>query len=206
MVSGNKNQGWLFKKSKKTLSTRAFPIWDWTFDDVWIALAKNHWKYNKIYDYQYQKGIPSRGMRVSALIHETSWKAIEVLQEFEPGTYDKFVRRVAGTSSLNHMYDQDCETIPKELPYMFKDWKEYRDYLLVHLVKEEYWKLFRDRWEGQTGEKWYMLHCKEVAINDIDGTINHNYAVMLSFNESKKKAIERNKQLVSDIIERRNPA
>ena len=89
------------------------------------------------------------------------------------------------------MFDQDCETIPKELPYMFKDWKEYRDYLLVHLVKKEYWELFRNRWSKQIGDDWYKLHCREVAINDIDGTINHNHSVAIGFNESAKKIKER---------------
>lgn len=184
LVSGNKNQGWINKRKERDKSTKCFPIWDWTFSDDWVAIAKNGWEYNKIYDYQYQYGFPTNKMRVSALIHETSWKSIEVLQEFEPKTYDRFVRRIDGTSSINHMNDQSCDTVPNELPYMFKDWKEYRDYLLVNLVKKEYWELFRSRWVNQTGDKWYKLHCKEVVINDIDGTINHNNKVAQDF---KKK-------------------
>lgn len=192
MVSGNKSQGWIMKRNEANQSTKVCPIWDWTFDDVWIAIAKNNWRYNKIYDYQYQYGIPRNKMRVSALIHETSWKAIEVLQEFEPDTYDRFVRRIQGTSTTNHMCDQECDTIPKELPYMFRDWKEYRDYLLVHLVKKEYWDLFRKRWANQDGEKWYRLHCKEVVINDIDGTINHNNKVSMDYKKSTEKLAKRN--------------
>lgn len=200
LVSGNKSQGWIMKRKEKNKSTKCFPIWDWTFDDVWIAIAKNKWAYNKIYDYQYKYGVPKRLMRVSALIHETAWKSIEMLQEFEPKTYDKFTRRIEGTSTTNHMFDQDCETIPKELPYMFKDWKEYRDYLLVHLVKKEYWELFRNRWKNQSGDDWYKLHCKEVAINDIDGTINHNHSVALGFKESAKKIKERDTMKLKEKI------
>ena len=191
MVSGNKSQGWIMPRNEKNKSTKCYPIWDWTFDDVWIAIAKNKWEYNKIYDYQYQYGIPKNKMRVSALIHETAWKSIEMLQEFEPKTYDKFTRRIDGTSTVNHMNDQDCDTIPAELPYMFKDWKEYRDYLLVHLVKKEYRELFRKRWEKQIGDDWYKLHCREIAINDIDGTINHNAKVAMEFKEAAKKKKER---------------
>lgn len=196
LVSGNKKQGWIQPFNKKNKSSKVYPIWDWTFDDVWIAIAKNKWDYNKIYDYQYQYGINKNNMRVSALIHETSWKAIEMLQEFEPNTYDKFIRRIDGVSAINHMNDQDCDTVPKELPYMFKDWKEYRDYLLVHLVKKEYWELFRKRWKNQNDEDWYKLHCKEVVINDIDGTINHNADVARSFKkvrETKENKEEKQK-------------
>ena len=52
MVSGNKTQGWIMPRNEKNKSTKVYPIWDWTFDDVWIAIAKNKWPYNKIYDYQ----------------------------------------------------------------------------------------------------------------------------------------------------------
>lgn len=200
LVSGNKSQGWIMKRKEKNKSTKCFPIWDWTFDDVWIAIAKNKWPYNKIYDYQYKYGLPRRSMRVSALIHETAWKSVEMLQEFEPKTYDKFTRRIAGTSTTNHMFDQDCDTIPKDLPYMFKDWKEYRDYLLIHLVKKEYWELFRNRWKKQEGDIWYRLHCKEIAINDIDGTINHNHEVSMQFSNSAKKVIERDKTKLKEIL------
>lgn len=194
LVSGNKNQGWIMKRHPKNKSTKVMPIWDWTFDDVWVAIAKNKWKYNKIYDYQYQYGVQTRRMRVSALIHETAWRSIDMLQEFEPSTYNRFVRRIDGTSCVAHMFDQQCELVPKELPYMFKDWKEYRDYLLIHLVKKEYWDLFRRRWNGQDGESWYKLHCKEVIVNDIDGTMNHNSKVAIEFKNSKDKVLKRDTQ------------
>lgn len=198
MVSGNKTQGWIMKRNEENQSTKIYPIWDWTFDDVWIAIAKNKWKYNKIYDFQYQYGITKNKMRVSALIHETSWKSIELLQEFEPKTYNKFVARIDGTSTVNHMFDQNCEVAPKELPYMFKDWKEYRDYLLVNLVKQEYWELFKKRWKNQNDEDWYKLHVNEVIINDIDGTINHNAKVARDFKESMKRRKEKDKQLAKE--------
>lgn len=201
LTSGNKSQGWIMPKNKKDNSTKVYPIWDWTFDDVWVAIAKNHWKYNKIYDYQYQYGLPKNKMRVSALIHETAWKSIEMLQEFEPNTYDRFTRRVDGTSAVSHMFDQQCEAVPKELPFMFLDWKEYRDYLLVHLVKKEYWELFRKRWKNQNDEDYYKLHCKEVIVNDIDGTINHNFVVAHGY---KKKEKPKNEFNIIDYIKERN--
>lgn len=150
-----------------------WPIYDFTNDDIWTAIGRNHWAYNKIYDYMYQYGVPKSAMRVSALIHETSWHSIEMLQEFEQPTYNRFVVRVNGVSTFNHAFDEGG-IIPKVLPFAFKDWKEYRDYLLLHLVKPEYHDLFRRRWNGQDGDEWYKVHVKEVIINDIDGTINAN--------------------------------
>ena len=132
-----------------------------------------------MYDMMYQWGTPKNMMRVSALIHETAWHVIEMLQEFEPKTYNRFVARVPGTHTFNHAFEE-AGIIPKKLPFAFKDWKEYRNYLLEHITKPEYKDLFRKRWEGQDGDEWYRIHVKEVIINDIDGTVNGNakYQVM----------------------------
>lgn len=150
-----------------------WPIYDFSNDDIWTAIGKNHWTYNKVYDLQYRWGVSKGQMRVSALIHETAWHAIEMLQEFEPQVYKRFCARVPGVSTYNHSFDEGG-IIPKTLPFAFKDWKEYRDYLLVHITKPEYWDLFRKRWQGQDDDEWYKQHVKEIIINDIDGTTNDN--------------------------------
>lgn len=188
LITGStKGNGWILKYNEKYKVSKAYPIWDWTFSDVWVAISKNKWNYNKIYDYQYRYGLPMTKMRVSALIHETAWKSLEMLQEFEPKTYNKFVQRIYGVSTISHMSDQGCDTIPSELPYMFVDWKEYRDYLLVNLVKKEYHDLFKKRWQGQDGDDFYKMHCKEVVINDIDGTINKNFRTAKGMKKSEAK-------------------
>ena len=153
-------------------NTRLFyPIYDFTDTDVWAAIAKNKWKYNTIYDKFYRYGISGLKMRVSALIHETSWHCIERLQECEPNIYNRYLDRVSGVSCFSHF---GKEIMPKELPQAFKDWKEYRDYLLHAFIKPEYWEPFEKRWKGQDGVEWYKNHINEVMVNDIDGTINGN--------------------------------
>ena len=169
---------WCQTKHKGDKFQVFWPIYDWTNADIWTAIAKNHWSYNKVYDKQYQKGVSPFRMRISALIHETAWNAIDDLQEFEPETYNRFCRRVAGTNAMSHAFDYS-EVVPKELPFAFRDWKEYRDYLLEHIVKPEYRETFRKRWAKQEGEAWYRLHVKECILNDIDGTINESQATTL---------------------------
>jgi predicted phosphoadenosine phosphosulfate sulfurtransferase len=177
--------------TKEYGTTRTFyPIYDFTAPDIWTAIAKNKWEYNAVYDKQYQYGMPCAKMRVSALIHETAWTNLEMLQEFEPKTYEKVCKRVTGVSTMNHSFDYG-DVIPKDLPFMFKDWKEYRDYLLEHIVKPEYWDLFKRRWAKQEGDEFYKIHVKECIINDIDGTINGNMVAKkktsVHNNEERKK-------------------
>ena len=187
--SKNRIKPWIAKCDTKI--KEAYPIYDWTFDDVWIALCKNQWKYNKVYDQFYKWGVPKSRFRVSAMIHETAYWQIEYLQEIEPKTYDRFCNRINGVDCYSHSFENKSIQI-KELPYMFKDWKEYRDYLLVHLVKKEYWDLFKERWKDQNDDKWYKVHITEVLANDIDGTKNRNTIGQRSYDE---RAIEKKKIL-----------
>lgn len=186
-------------------TTRKFwPIYDFTDDDVWTAIAKNHWEYNPVYDIMYRWGVPKKMMRVSALIHETAWHSLEMLQEVEPNTYNRFVRRVPGSNTFNHALDVG-DISPKTLPFAFKDWKEYRDYLLEHITKPEYKDLFRQRWQNQEGDKWYKIHVKEVIINDIDGTINLNHQDAIRVKEKKQGVLkEKRKRQFQEYMETKN--
>lgn len=174
------------KQSKNSKCQVMWPIYDFLADDVWTAIAKNHWEYNKCYDLMYRWGVKKTNMRVSALIHETSWAAIQMLQEFEKDTYNRFCARINGVSTFNHAFDEGG-VMPKELPFMFKDWQEYRDYLLVHLVEPKYWDHYKNEWKGQDGEEWYRCHVKEVILNDTCGTLNGNMASKLATTKKIKE-------------------
>jgi len=148
-----------------------WPIHDFADEDVWTAIARNNLPYNTIYDAFYKYGISGKQMRVSALIHETAWHSIEPLQEVEPQMYNRYLARVNGVNCFNQL---GREIMPSALPPFFKDWREYRDYLLENLVEPKYHDLFRRRWKNQNEERWYKVHITEIMVNDIDGTKNHN--------------------------------
>lgn len=162
---------------------RFHPIYDFSVSDIWTSIAKNRWEYNPVYDLMYQYGVPKQRMRVSALTHETAYSSIKYLQEFEPKTYNRYVARMGGIQAANQTFSNLNEYIPTTLPFMFKDWKEYRDYLLEHIVKPEYQDIFRKRWEGQDDTYFYKVHVKEVIVNDTCGTINKDYVLSRGANE-----------------------
>lgn len=189
-----RGETWCRKKQGKTQTF--YPIYDFTFSDIWTAIAKNNWKYNTIYDLEYRYGFPTTRMRVSALIHETAWYSIEMLQEAEPKTYNRFVSRVEGVNTFSHIFSNEDSLVPKMLPFAFKDWKEYRDYLLEKITKPEYKELFRKRWQGQDGEEFYKIHVKELIINDIDGTVNANYVDKIRLRERNKKKKKQFEELI----------
>ncbi|MEI3090533.1 MAG: phosphoadenosine phosphosulfate reductase family protein [Oscillospiraceae bacterium] len=66
-----------------------WPIYDFTNDDIWTAIAKNHWAYNRVYDLQYQWGLA----RKQCASRRSSMKP--------PGTQSKCCRSLNRTPTTN---------------------------------------------------------------------------------------------------------
>lgn len=135
----------------KTLNSKRghytfYPLYDWSYLDIWKAIHDNDWAYNKVYDYQYRYGLPVQEMRVSSLTHETAIKSLFYLQEVEPETYEAAVKRLGGIDTAGKMGGQGDFYI-KDLPYMFKDWWEYRDYLVDNLLLEDQRERFHEKFK-----------------------------------------------------------
>lgn len=116
-----------------------YPIYDWEIKDVWKYINDNNIEYCKIYDEMYKHGVNLNDMRISNLHHETSIQALLLVQEIEPLTWNKISDRVAGSNTIKHLKG-DAFKCPKELPYMFEDWKEYADYLAENLIDKDIYK------------------------------------------------------------------
>ena len=151
-----------------------YPIYDWSYTDVWKAIHDNNWLYTKVYDYQYMHGVPIRNMRVSNLHHETAINVLFYLQEVEQETWVKLTRRMTGINTAGKLKD---DYFIKDLPFMFRDWLEYRDYLTEHLIQDE---KFKERLKKKWGEMDVrydgMKHIKDlhkaqintILANDVD--------------------------------------
>lgn len=127
-----------------------YPLYDWSFTDIWKYILDNKLEYNKIYDLQHKYGIKVQNMRVSSLHHETSLRAIFYMQEAEPETFNKLTRRLSGISTAKHMGAEDYYIT--NLPFMFNNWKEYRDFLLEKLIEPKYQKNFKSWFISQDNE------------------------------------------------------
>jgi predicted phosphoadenosine phosphosulfate sulfurtransferase len=149
-----------------------YPIYDWSYADVWKAIFDNKWHYNPVYDAQYNYGVPLQSMRVSNVHHETAVGTLFYMQEIEGQTYQKLTQRIAGIDMAGKMGKHDY--FPRELPFMFATWAEYRDYLLDKLIDIPEWKasfakIFarHDEIYGDAlGAKMYKEHINGILTND----------------------------------------
>lgn len=124
-----------------------YPIWDWSLSDVWKAIHENGWDYCKIYDELYRYGISPHKMRVSNLHHETAIHSLFFLHEIEGDTWDALTKRLGGINQAKHIEKKQMFAV-QDLPFMFKSWKDYRDYLTENLITiPDHVEIFKKKWK-----------------------------------------------------------
>jgi predicted phosphoadenosine phosphosulfate sulfurtransferase len=135
-----------------------YPLYDWSYTDIWKCIHENNLEYCKIYDYQFQLGVTVQNMRVSSLHHETSVSSLYYLHEIEIETWSKLQARVRGVNTAKTMDKENYLLNSKsELPCMFESWQEYRDYLTENLIsKKEFKDKYFKTWQ-QMDKKYEQL-------------------------------------------------
>lgn len=158
-----------------------YPLYDWSYTDVWKAIHEHAWPYNRIYDEQFRYGIKVKDMRVSNLHHETAVHALFYMQEVEPDTHARLTQRIGGIDAATKFGKDDF--FVTDLPFAFASWREYRDYLLEHLVSNPDWRAnLRNHFDRMDplysdalGDLYYRMCIQSVLTNDWEGIKLENF-------------------------------
>lgn len=212
ITEGKAMYKWVIWCSKPRKNKYNFnPIYDWSVSDVWKYIHDNKFKYCKIYDYMYQYGVPIRNMRVSNVTHETAIQSLYIMQEIESDLYNRLTKRLKGISTISQMKD-DAFSI-KELPYMFNDWEEYRDYLTEKLISEKDKKIFKKVYKSPYAGRYkqnkllnddFCIACIHgVLRNDVSMTMVGNFKSKIDVSEWEfwKKNGKRKYPIVNKYID-----
>lgn len=183
---------WSSKTSNKKL-TNFYPIYDWGFDDIWRFIYDENIVYNKIYDYQFSKDYDKDEMRISCLIHEKSFHCLVDLPEFEPETFEWLYKRVKGIDTAMRYAKEKQMYSNEKLPTHYKNWLEFRDFLLSNhpnkIQKERFIKRFENH---PKNEDVYKQQVGQLLINDWE-----NITDVKTDQEEKRKQI---RQKYIDIL------
>lgn len=186
----NKYRGvtWAKRPNKTRDHYTFYPLYDWQTSDVWKYIHSAGLPYCKVYDYFYQKGVPLQQMRVSNLHHETSVASLYLIEEAESDTWNTLVDRLGGVHVTRALNFSEMFQAPKELPWMFRSWTEYRDYLLENLIVPDRQQVFRDnfalydrKYAGMTEEgalRLVKVQITTVLANDFHFTKMGNFDSM----------------------------
>lgn len=170
---GYNNTPWITKQYKDIYS--AAPIYDWRVEDVWTAVGKFGFDYNRLYDLYYKAGLTLDQMRVASPFLDQAKESLELYRRIEPETWIKLLGRVRG-ANFGAIYAKTKAmgykniTLPEGMT-----WKEYTFFLLDTLpenVRNQYLKKFRfseEFWKTKGGglsaetikemkEKGYAVH------------------------------------------------
>jgi predicted phosphoadenosine phosphosulfate sulfurtransferase len=190
--SAYKNITWSVKAGKHF---RFSPLYDWSNEDIWVAIAKNDWKYNTFYDQLFKYGVPMNNMRVSSVIHETSaeWWLTKI-QEIEPYTYEKLQKRLGGVNTYS-ILGKDIRM--HKLPSMFSSWEKYCNHLITHIIPPNKVKNFERFMNNKELQKiietlpekkilFYRAVCQAILSNDFEGTKFDNIRNSLTLKYHKK--------------------
>lgn len=111
----------------------AYPIFDWTINDVWTANGKMGWAYNSLYDLYYQAGVPLTRQRVASPFISEAIPMLHIYRAIDPDTWGKMISRVNGVNFAG-MYGTSTAMGWRSIkcPKGFS-WERYMEFLLSTL-------------------------------------------------------------------------
>jgi len=176
-------------KTKNTLVHNLYPIYDWGFDDIWKYIYDNNVKYSKIYDCQFAKEYPKQEMRVSSLLHEMSFKSLVDLPEFEPETYQKLCDRIEGVNTARIYAKEKLMYKVDKLPKGYKNWIEYRDFLIENYPNKKYKSIYERKFKNQPNNNDVAKQqVRKLLINDWEDT-----AIQIDLKKEEKRIEKKQK-------------
>ena len=126
-----KGKKWTTKVNENLYN--AYPLYDWTTKDVWIANGKFGFDYNKIYDLFYKAGLSIHQMRVASPYHESAKEGLNLYRVLEPKTWSKVVGRVNG-ANFGAIYGRTKALGVREISLPpGHTWRSYVKFLLATL-------------------------------------------------------------------------
>ena len=114
-----------------------YPIYDWRTEDVWSAIGKNNWSYNKIYDLMYQQGKSIHECRICQPFGDDQKVGLDLFRSCEPETWATLVDRVSG-ANFGNIY---CKSfLMGHMKILLPDghsWRTYTEFLLETIPEYE---------------------------------------------------------------------
>lgn len=148
-------------KAGKTMTSRRqlFPIYDWTNDDVWLFLKREHVDIPDIYLYLWQVGSTKQQLRVSQFFSVDTARSLVKMNEYYPDLMERIIRRepnaylaalywdseMFGRSSRNRKELEKGKTdkdYKKELLTMFSNMDVFFDTPHKRYIAERYRNFF----------------------------------------------------------------
>lgn len=166
----------------------AYPIYDWTLEDIWHYLSYK--PYNTLYDLYYAIGIPPREMRVAHPFCLYGVDALKRYKEIDPDMWASMVKRYAGANFAAIYGNTEAMgrggiTLPDG-----HTWQSYWNHLMASFDEDvrEHWQAKMDarvsKCDDEELSELYRNMCLAVMRNDYK-------CVDVGASKVKKRALNR---------------
>ena len=130
---GYNGECWITKQFKDVYA--ASPIYDWSVSDIWHAIYKFGYDYNKLYDMYYMAGLSPNLMRVASPFNDYAKDSLHLYRVLDPAMWAKLVGRVNG-ANFAAIYGRTKALGYRELTLPEgHTWQSYTRFLLDTLPK-----------------------------------------------------------------------
>jgi len=129
------NLNWTTRMSKTEALYSCYPIYDWTFKDIWVGNYKFNWDYNELYDLFYKAGVTSTKMRICQPYGDDQRIGLNLFRVIEPDIWAKVVNRVSGANFGNIYCGEKILGYKKVKLPKGHSWMSYTKLLLDTLPK-----------------------------------------------------------------------
>lgn len=137
VIAKKKNDSYINSKSEKGQNQyRCFPVYDWSSEDVWFAVHKLGWDYNKTYDIFNQTRLHGKflAQRVCPPFGEEPLRGLWVYAECFPEMWHKMINRVQGVSTAWRYANTELYSNASKKP----DHLTYKEYIKVIIDSYEH--------------------------------------------------------------------
>lgn len=114
----------------------AYPIYDWSVEYIWTAIARHGWDYNRLYDLMHYAGLPLHAMRVASPFHNAAKASLHLYRALDPQVWGRMVSRVNGVNFTALYGDTKAMGWRKITKPPHFTWRQYAEFLLATLPKE----------------------------------------------------------------------
>lgn len=143
-------------------SWNAYPIYDWKAEDIWTAVGKFGWSYNRIYDLMQMAGVPLVNQRICQPYGDDQRKGLDLFHKCEPDTWTRVVARVAGANFGAHYARSAVMGFRKMQKPDGHTWRSYSEFLLDTLPR------FQAEWYRRKFARFFAWWEKELGITLAD--------------------------------------
>lgn len=120
-------KNWMWTTRISPTTWNAYPIYDWTTRDIWIANGKFKYPYNTTYDLMHLAGLSIHQMRLCQPYGDDQRKGLYLFKMLEPETWAKVVSRVEG-ANFGNRYSEGQSHVLGNFKVALPDGHTYKSY------------------------------------------------------------------------------